>query len=242
VLGLSGPGLATLTLEGGEAALPAHGCAAPEPTSTPTPTPTTTPTTTPSAAATTPAPQTTGKAVEAPARITAKAAKARITAGQKPKVTVRAATGKLSGTVTVSWGKGARATTVTASGKASVVVSGPRLPVGKRTVTATYRGSTGGAALTAKTSLTVTKAKATVTVKSTARSVIVRVKASGIAPVTGRVTVKAGGASVTARLAGGKATVKRSAFGPAAVKATVTYKGSARVAKKTVRKALKRLA
>jgi hypothetical protein len=163
--------------------------------------------------------------------------KARVTAGQKAKVTVKAEAGKLNGTVKLTWGKAKSASkTVAVANLASKRIALPKLKAGRYNLTATYIGTDGAASSTA--TLLVKKVKPKLTVKLTSTTIKAKVKAAGIAKATGKVKFKAGSKSVTVKLKRGVATVKRARLASTVKRVTVSYKGDSRVAKKTIRKSL----
>ncbi len=157
------------------------------------------------------------------------------TYGKAVKLTVKA-TPAVTGTATVK--VAGRSYAVALKAGAGTVTLPATIAAGRQAVTATYAGSAAYDAVTRGATLTVAKAKSSVTaklkasrIKATARgSVSVTVSPKGV-PVGGKVTVKRGAKTVgTAVVKNGKATVKLSKLKKGSYKLTVVYAGDKNVA------------
>jgi len=176
--------------------------------------------------------------------VTAKLAKSSYASGQTGKVTVTVSAQGATPTGKVTVKAGTRSTSVTlkAADAGKVTVSLPRLPVGKHQVSVVYAGDAlvAGRTVSAGT-VTVTKAKPTVTatlVQSSISSkvqgkVTVTVKASGITDPGGKVSVRVNGKTLTKTLRAadkGKVTITLPKLAKGTYKVAVSYAGEGRIA------------
>lgn len=158
-----------------------------------------------------------------------------VTYGQSGAVQVTVTPSAATGNVEVLSGTTLLGTGTLSAGQASVALPARSLPPGTHTLTVRYAGTATHLASTGSATVTVSKARATLTVKAPksvkagARATVrIAVKAPAGVPVTGKVTVKVGGKTVSGTVKNGKLNLKLPKAAKAGkLKITVTYTGSA---------------